>query len=201
MAEPFPESAQTSFDALLQTARMGDRMARWALIWQESSVMWVASWKVLNPNKDDTRDAVADAQKRAYDRFCGFDGITRGQWRSWLYTIAHRVALDQVRKRRPTVEILDDVEYDEGRKDAGFVARVLPRVSDPLLREKLNDCCEQLPPIYREAIDLSDHSYKEIAERLDITVELARVRRSRALAMLRECLRSKGVTERDWEVE
>jgi RNA polymerase sigma factor (sigma-70 family) len=163
--------------------------------------MWAAAWKVLNPNIDDTRDAIADAQTVVFQRFDGFRGTTEGEWRGWLYTIARRRALDQVRGRRPTMEILDDVEYDEPREGAGFVARVLPRIPDPLLQRKLRDCYEGLAPIYREAIDSFDHSHEEIADRLDITVGQSRVRRMRALQLLGKCLRSKGITEGDWRME
>lgn len=102
--------------------------------------------------------------------------------RGWLVTIAHRKALDTIRKRRraptPAAEVPDAATHDP-QHDGGLEAA---------LREAL----EALPPKQRGAVVLHHVAglpYAEVAEMLDTTVAAARRSSADGIARLRATYR------------
>jgi RNA polymerase sigma factor (sigma-70 family) len=111
--------------------------------------------------------------------------------RPWLFTIAARVRIDELRRRhrRPRSAGDDELERLEAEPDpqqAGFGLDQQARVHS--VREAL----DALPPAQRMVIHLhrfENLSFAEIGEALGITAGAARIRAFRAYAVLRERLR------------
>lgn len=103
----------------------------------------------------------------------------------WLLTIAGNAARDALRRKRMRVEVQapDDSRLPE--------PAVEPAMSDPMVRARIEQAFEQLPPQQREAVLLHKvHglSFEQIAEALDVTPTAARIRAHRGYEKLRELL-------------
>src|SRR5690348_14984611 len=113
----------------------------------------------------------------------------RSKVKSWLFTTLHREFL-QIRKRSvrfPHVELSDANEE-------------LPTVSldivNTLDSERLLECLAQVQEPYRAALNLfylGEHSYKEIAEILEVPIGTVRSRISRGIAQLQ-----RSIVGTDW---
>lgn len=107
----------------------------------------------------------------------------------WVFQIARHEVADHFRRARPT-------ELFEEKHDVAAPAR--PDVTDreeARLREDLaayiRSVVYQLPPVYREALLLTDYeglSQIELAERIGRSVSAAKSRVQRARAMVRETI-------------
>lgn len=101
---------------------------------------------------------------------------------SWLYQIARNAIIDSYRQQKPTVAIPDwltQTGSDSGDK----------------VRQELSDCLlpmvQQLPDIYRDAINLAELQglkQKEVAEQQGISLSNAKSRVQRGRALLKEML-------------
>ena len=113
-----------------------------------------------------------------------------GAFPSWIYQIAHRVALNQLKKRRPDVSVDDpDTEFvaDEIAVDPDQLQIVLTDERGHQVREAVR----RLPARQRaliEALYLQTPraTYDEVAERLGVPVGSIGPTRMRALAKLKE---------------
>jgi RNA polymerase sigma factor (sigma-70 family) len=137
------------------------------------------------------RDLWAETFAQAFASRRRFRGSSQEDARAWLYGIAHRQlaqlyrrgAVEQRALRRLAAEPppLSDADVERLEELAGLAH----------LRDEVSEAMDQLPPRLREAIALrvvEELPYKEVAARLDITPEAARVRVSRALHTLRTAL-------------
>ncbi|MEU8247783.1 sigma-70 family RNA polymerase sigma factor [Nonomuraea sp. NPDC048916] len=99
--------------------------------------------------------------------------------RAWLLGIAHKRAVDHLRRRRPHTVPLDDADAagDDGRAGATALAE----------RDRLHRALAELPTAQREAIVLAYYaglSQREIAERLSLPLGTVKARTSRGLHRL-----------------
>lgn len=100
----------------------------------------------------------------------------------WLYTIAANAARDALRRTRREAALPPPLD-DEGT--------LLPEVSDPGARRKIEAAFAALPPDQREAVvlhKLEGWSFERIAEAFDISPTAARVRAHRGYEKLRAAL-------------
>ncbi|MEV6493060.1 sigma-70 family RNA polymerase sigma factor [Actinoplanes sp. NPDC051633] len=116
-----------------------------------------------------------------------FDGA-RGSATSWIFTIAHRRAVDRVRSEQSaaarvmkvgvaSVEIPHDDVVDE--------------VAGRLERQQVRRCLDDLTGLQREAVTLAyyqGHSYREVAELLSTPLPTIKTRMRDGLIRLRDCL-------------
>ncbi|TAE27854.1 MAG: RNA polymerase sigma factor [Candidatus Kapaibacterium sp.] len=106
-----------------------------------------------------------------------------GSFAAWLFTIARNQTLNHKQKQRITTDI-DDVAYsmsDESDRTG----------EDVFLSDALKQAVSTLPEDYREALELKHFdgfAYEEIAQMLNISLSLAKVRVFRAKKMLQESL-------------
>lgn len=120
-------------------------------------------------------DLMQDTFAKATRSLAGYRG---GNPRSWLFSIARSVFIDDVRKRRPEpTEVLAD-----------------PGTSDPDLAEldAIQRALATLPERQRTALLLADHAglpYAEIAEALDATPGAVKVLIHRARINFRKSYR------------
>ncbi|XVQ15338.1 RNA polymerase sigma factor [Spirillospora sp. CA-255316] len=140
-------------------------------------------------------DAAGDVTQEVFvglwERPLAFDPA-KGSLRTWLATLAHRRAVDWVRResrhRRPP-----PVTVREGNGRPGVEEEVLEEELAAGVRRGL----EGLPPNLREVLELAYYSgltYREVAVRLGIPEGTAKSRIRSALARLARELEREGLT-------
>jgi RNA polymerase sigma-70 factor (ECF subfamily) len=119
----------------------------------------------------------------------------RRNFESWLFSVAHNLAVDAWRGKRGESR-LDDVDAGDGRESPG----ALLRTGDPDALERLLDfergavlaaCIQELPVIHREVLTLrfeEDMKLEEIAEVAGIPLSTVKSRLRRALEGLRAAM-------------
>jgi len=112
----------------------------------------------------------------------------RSKVKSWLFTTLYREFLRGRRKavRFQHVELGDDHEEE---------LAISPEIVNQLDAAQVVEYLGQMPEVYRAAISLfylEQHSYKEIAEILEIPLGTVRSRISRGLTLLHELIVSRA---------
>ncbi|WP_329102025.1 ECF RNA polymerase sigma factor SigK [Micromonospora sp. NBC_01699] len=112
----------------------------------------------------------------------------RGSATAWVFTIAHRRAVDRVRteqasadRTRRVAAASGEVPYDEVAEEA----------ASRLERQQVRRCLEGLTPVQREAITLAyygGHTYREVATLLGAGLPTVKTRMRDGLIRLRDCL-------------
>lgn len=124
-------------------------------------------------NVDDVHQEVLIAVSRSIHRYRGDSKFT-----TWLYSLARNVAVNELRRTRPTVSIDSSVESE-------FEAqRFSSRAAD---RQLIEQAILDLPAIFRETVYLRDvrrMTYEEIAHQQGLAVNTVRSRLSRGRALL-----------------
>jgi RNA polymerase sigma-70 factor, ECF subfamily len=141
----------------------------------------------------EAEDAAQEAMIKAYRALGSFRGDAK--FSTWLTTITLNEARSRLRKSaRVRVESLDDTGQDEDFTPF-LVADWREIPSETLEREELaqqiQSAIEGLPPSYREVFLLRDKeemSIEEIAQALEVTANLVKVRLFRARMMLQKQL-------------
>ena len=120
--------------------------------------------------------------------------------RSWLFRVAHNLAISYLRKRKKIVAFSETGEEDRVWDErlmttveesfSGYYAETDP-LRDETLYQRLLEAVDLLPAALREIYVLREINglpYEEIAEIADCTYEAARMRLSRARKALRKAL-------------
>ncbi|WDZ88247.1 ECF RNA polymerase sigma factor SigK [Micromonospora cathayae] len=112
----------------------------------------------------------------------------RGSATAWVFTIAHRRAVDRVRSEESQAERNRRVAagsahtpYDEVAEEAAV----------RLERQQVRRCLDVLTEVQREAITLAyygGHSYREVATLLEAALPTVKTRMRDGLIRLRDCL-------------
>ena len=112
----------------------------------------------------------------------------RGSGLSWVLTIAHRRTVDRVRseqasadRTRRVASASAQVPYDE----------VADQVQTRLERQQVRRCLEGLTDLQREAITMAyygGHTYRQVADLLEIALPTIKTRMRDGLIRLRDCL-------------
>jgi RNA polymerase sigma-70 factor, ECF subfamily len=105
----------------------------------------------------------------------------------WIFQIARNVVADHFRRSRPVAPVREtDIVEDSSHESMGAVEE--ERLRDELTAY-VRDVVKTLPPIYREAILLTDYegmTQAELARHLGLGLSSAKSRVQRARAMVRE---------------
>ncbi len=112
----------------------------------------------------------------------------RGSATAWIFTIAHRRAVDRVRSEQSAADrtmkvgaASVDTPYDE----------VADEVAGRLERQQVRRCLDDLTELQRQAVTLAyyqGHSYPEVAELLSTPLPTVKTRMRDGLIKLRDCL-------------
>ena len=112
----------------------------------------------------------------------------RGSATSWIFTIAHRRAVDRVRAEQAAADrtmkvgiASAETPYDE----------VVDEVTGRLERQQVRHCLDSLTELQRQAVTLAyyqGHSYREVAELLQTPLPTVKTRMRDGLIRLRDCL-------------
>jgi RNA polymerase sigma-70 factor, ECF subfamily len=170
----------------------GERDLFHELIRPYERTVFLTAVSVLRDSTE-AEDAAQEAMIKAYRALGSFRGDAK--FSTWLTTITLNEARSRLRKSaRVRVESLDDTGQDEDFTPF-LVADWREIPSETLEREELaqqiQSAIEGLPPSYREVFLLRDKeemSIEEIAQALDVTANLVKVRLFRARMMLQKQL-------------
>jgi RNA polymerase sigma-70 factor (ECF subfamily) len=116
-----------------------------------------------------------------------FDG-TRGTATAWIFTIAHRRAVDRVRAEQAGVDRArrlaassSQTPYDE----------VVDEATARLEHQQVRRCLKGLTGLQREAIELAyyrGYTYREVAQLLQASLPTVKTRMRDGMIKLRDCL-------------
>jgi RNA polymerase sigma-70 factor (ECF subfamily) len=171
---------------LVIAARDGDREAFDEIVRITHAETYTLAFR-LTGNEEDARDVVQEAYFRAFRGLKRFRGDA--QFSTWMYRITANCAstLLSGRRRRRHEELPDDMPLADLHPDIDPVAMA----EAGLLRSRLSEALQELPPKLRAVVilrDVYDLPHEAIAEELGITEAAAKVRLHRARRKLRERL-------------
>jgi RNA polymerase sigma-70 factor, ECF subfamily len=112
----------------------------------------------------------------------------RGSATAWVFTIAHRRAVDRVRSEQASAERV--LKVGAASVDTPYDS-VADEVSGRLERQQVRNCLEALTELQRQAVTLAyyqGHSYPQVAELLNAPLPTIKTRMRDGLIRLRDCL-------------
>jgi RNA polymerase sigma-70 factor (ECF subfamily) len=150
----------------------------------------------MTGNRDQAEDLFQETFKRVHEKAHTFRG---GGFKSWLFTIATRVTIDGVRrrKRQPIVSLDQETDCGEenGSQLAGVADENAANPAEEMVRqeqkEQVRQAIESLPSGQQAALVLAYYqqlSYREVAQVLGCSVGAVKTQMSRALATLAQRL-------------
>ncbi|HEU4422888.1 MAG TPA: ECF RNA polymerase sigma factor SigK [Pilimelia sp.] len=173
-------------DALLRAVARGDEAAFARLYDLVAARVYGLIRRVLrDPThaEEVTQEVLVEVWRTA-SRF----DASRGSATAWIFTIAHRRAVDRVRSEQAGAERVRklaatsaETPYDE----------VVDEVTAHLERQQVRRCLGGLTELQREAIMLAyygGHTYREVAELLNTALPTIKTRMRDGLIRLRDCL-------------
>ncbi len=158
------------YGRLIVKVAEGDREALSVIYDELKDELYCFSLSLLK-TKEEAEDNLHDTVLKICEKSGTYAG---GSGKSWIFTVAHRTAIDRIRSRKREIaddELLRNVKYEEG--DVGELGRLLEHIGDELDRKILIlkiECGFKL---------------KEIARMLDITPNAASKRYRKTLERLR----------------
>lgn len=184
-----PPQRQTEADATtVAAATRGEPWAARRLVELTQQAVHRYAWRMLGARA--TRATTAELVQEVYARM--FRALPRyrvdgpARFTTWLLTIAHRTAVDELRRKRPPTVALVDGEPDVATDLRPDVARERKE-----LGEHIAAAVETLSPALRSAFILRayhDRSLAEIAEALEIDEGTVKSRLHRARQSLKATL-------------
>jgi RNA polymerase sigma-70 factor, ECF subfamily len=176
-----PTDERTDLD-LVARWKAGEQRAATLLVERHANA--VARFVTSIGARDDVEEVVQDTFVRAFASLDGFRG--ESSLRTWLFTIARRLVLDQrraARRRGEQVEVQESDAATEYDSRDGVVADETQR--------RLRAALEKLSPTQREVFVLrvsEGMSYAAIAETVGTTEGAARVHYHNAMRTIKELL-------------
>jgi len=179
--------------ALIAALAAGEVETLGALYDRHARIVFALLTRIVG-DPDAAEEILQEVFLRAWQHAHAFDD-TRGTVRSWLYGIAHNLALNELRRRRrrPQLQPRPASADPDGNDYWGYVAAD----SDPAVDAwcavrdaELADALDQLPPSQRAVLLLygEGFSQSEIAAKLGEPLGTVKSRMRRALGHLRETL-------------
>jgi RNA polymerase sigma-70 factor (ECF subfamily) len=179
--------------ALLARIRVGDKAACAACIEQHSPEVYRLALRLMK-NEAEAEDVVQETFLSAFKGIDQFDG--RAELRTWLYRIAHNVALMQLRRAKMDLVSIDEASEPE---DGAPVPQVLfdwcclpePEMDKAEVRLELEQALKAMPEKLRAVFvmrELEGMSTQAAAEALTVSAEVVKTRLRRARLWLRERL-------------
>ncbi|KGQ21226.1 sigma-70 family RNA polymerase sigma factor [Thermus filiformis] len=186
MLEAFSDEA-----LLALLARGGPREKEEALkvLFKRYAPSFLGLFRRMGLDRATGEDLVQEAFVRVYERAGSFDP-RRAPARTWLLSLAHHLAVDELRRRRARPRLL---EPDPEEAEAAFD---LPgeRLDEEaaLDRVRLGEALKVLSPEERaviQALFYEGYTHEEAAQRLGLPLGTVKTRARRALLKLKEVLR------------
>lgn len=142
-------------------------------------------------NREDAEDCAQEALLKAYRALGSFRGDAKVS--TWLYTLATRVCLDALRRRKDalSLDMLREEGFDVPSQEAGAYLQLETAERKRLLKAAIS----LLPPDFRAAVvlcDLNSLPYQEAAQVLSIPEGTLKSRLNRARKSLFKTLSKEG---------
>jgi RNA polymerase sigma-70 factor (ECF subfamily) len=195
-----PEPLSPSFvsdDELIAALAAGELAALSILYERHARVVFAMLVRIVN-DRSAAEDLLQEAFIRAWQHAHAFDE-TRGTARGWLHSIAHNLALNELRRlrRRPQQRQRSTAD-DTDEEDAALGAASGDPAVDAwcaIRDDRLALALAQLPPVQQDVLTLyaAGFSQSEIAVKLGQPLGTVKSRMRRALCHLREALPTVGV--------
>lgn len=112
----------------------------------------------------------------------------RGSGKGWIMTIAHRRAVDRVRREQSATDREEQVATRDVDRPFDHVSEA---VESNLEREQVRRCMEGLTPLQRESLSLAyydGYTYPEVAGLLEAPLGTIKTRMRDGMARLRDCM-------------
>lgn len=187
----------TQFDdaALIAQIARQDRNAFEALYSRHAAQVLGVVMRLLG-ERSLSEDVAQEAFWRVWRLAKQFD-VTRGNARAWVFSIAHHLAVDTLRKRKDgkNVELDAEDENGETRDLPDEMPEVLTQVWDKMSGERVRTAIKQLPETQRKVIELAYFNgltHKEIASELNEAPGTVHTRARLAIIKMRELLVDMG---------
>jgi RNA polymerase sigma-70 factor (ECF subfamily) len=145
-------------------------------------------------------DLAQDAFVRAWRKLATYDSDR--PFRSWMFKIAHNLAIDELRRRRPETVPIEEPESEGldllGRLEDQTALDPAESLDTARALQHLEQALGQLRPAYREVILLRFReglAYEEIAEIMDLPLGTVKTHIFRARKELVEAVSAAGYGE------
>jgi RNA polymerase sigma-70 factor, ECF subfamily len=193
---------ESTDESLLNAHRQGDCGAFQELVRRHGDGL-LGYLSHMTGNRDQAEDLFQETFKKVHEKADTFRGPA---FKSWLYTIATRAAIDHIRKRnRVTVVPLDSDEDCQGENCPGPGTKA-DNTADPAVeiveqerKQQVRRAVDTLPEKQRATLILAYYqqlSYQEVAQVLGCSVGTVKTQMSRALGTLARRLPDcRGVTK------
>ena len=145
----------------------------------------------MTGNRSQAEDLFQETFKRVHEKAHTFRG---GHFKSWLFTIATRTAIDSVRRRRLAVVSLDQTDDCDEENPSPVSTLADNNAADPAdeavkeeQKQQVRQAIETLPVKQRAALVLAYYqqlSYQEVAQVMGCSIGSVKTHMSRALAAL-----------------
>jgi len=187
----------TAADAeLIGRAAGGDARALEVLYDRYSGVVFSFALRIVT-ERQLAEEILQEAFFRAWQQGGSFSS-GRGSFITWLLSITHNLAIDEIRRRRRRPQKADSEEPEQildSVADMGAGADVEGEVWLGALRDTIGRALAELPPAQREALEMAyfrGMTQREIAEALGEPLGTIKTRMRLGLQKLREALGSDG---------
>ncbi len=187
-----PNLVELSDADLIGRAAAGDARALEVLYDRYSRVVFSFALRMVG-DRQLAEELLQEVFFRAWQQGGAFNS-SRGTFVTWLLSITHNMAIDEVRKRQRRPQKADSEDPETvlaGMADTGAGADVEDEVWLGALRETIVGALNQLPAPQREAIELAYYqglTQREIAELLGEPLGTIKTRMRLGIQKLREAL-------------
>lgn len=140
-------------------------------------------------------DLMAETFAEAYENRRKFRGDSDGEAAAWIFAIARNRLADYFRRGRAERKAVSRLGVDVPPLEHDDYARIHDLAAIDAQREVVVEQFDRLPPKHREAVRLRivhELPYPEVAGRLGISEETARVHVSRGLRKLANAMEASG---------
>ena len=184
MAEPRRETAPAELDDVtLARAQRGEAAACRALVERYQGPVFALLGRMCGRGRSE--DLAQETFLRVFKALAGFDRAGTARLSTWIFTIATRLALDELRRRPLRMVELDDRIPSSSRADESAERRTLRVALRQAIAELGAD--QRAVVLLREVHGLE---YEEIARVLEIDLGTVKSRLARARTALRAALES-----------
>lgn len=176
----------------LRRCREGDEQAYRQIVERYQRQVYSLAMRMVR-SAEDAEDVTQDTFVRMFKAIDRYD--PNRPFAAWLMTIASRLCIDHIRRRK--VRPLPLVRTEEGSTEEHTIDVVDPGLGPDEItshreeEQQAQSLIDSLPPHYRVVVLLrhqQDLSYEEIAESLDLPIGTVKARIHRARALLKQRL-------------
>lgn len=171
---------------LVAQARGGDEEAARVLVESHKDRLFAFVWRILRDHHE-AEEICQEAFLRAFSSLESFSAEFR--FSTWLFTIAYRLCLNHIRRRKSLTGDVDFAEMDSGEDEA--CDRLAESEEARRLKDKIWDAVDKLSVQQRAAVILfyrEGMSCEAIAQTLGIPMATAKSHLHRARGRLRDSL-------------